>query len=551
MKVYKSMLIGVLLGFLAPHLYSQNAESRVVENTPVEVSDTTSQRIDRETSDLIMQIFDGQDISLIKIKADQLITSGKDPIEQGEIASYIFDYYSKSKYMGYEEIALYVADNYFLNGRLKWPFPESELAMKMFAEFNRQSMIGLLSPELNLTDTIGREVSLRRADSRYKVVYFYDDECQVCNIYTAQIMRYLKDFNSGSLSIFRVYTQNSRERWTNYIKKIDARFPVSKNVTIYDVWDPDFTSDFQRKFGVVSTPQLLLLNRDNYILGRKLDANALSQLIDIDFNTPTKLQTFIDQLFTSLLPYDQTQEIDTTLVISTIDDLYQKSKGDTSLFQETLFTTYQYLKRHQEYDFQKGAAYIGNRYIAQMPQMWSDANFSEKKNSKGRPPLGLNFESSEEFVEATKNSVEQFYRNQLGKPTANLYLNLPDKSSFSIYDSKGKFTILYFYNMECTVCEVVSKEMVKTYREYKDKGVEILAIYTGSPKKRKEWLKYIADGEFEWINLYDKKGSQEMFEKYNLSGLPAIYLLDEDKNTLAKEVNPKVLNEILEYLTND
>lgn len=549
MKVYRLLIIG-LFSLLASNIFAQNDESNKLNNSS-NIADTTVKKMDRETSDLIMQMFDGQEISLIKVKADQLINSGKDSLEQAEIASYVFDFYTKSKIMGYEEVALYVADHYFLNGKLQWPFPESELAMKMFAEFNRQSMIGLLSPNLTLTDTLGREVSIRETDSRYKVIYFYDDQCSTCNIYTPQIMRYFKDFSYGSVSFFRIYTQDSRERWTNYIQKIDARFPVSKNVTIYDLWDPEFTSDFQKKFGVVSTPQLILLDRDNYILGRKLDPKALGQLIEIDYNTPNELETFLDQLFTSLLPYDQTQDVDTTLVVSTIDDLYQKSKGDTSLFQEVFYTTYQYLKGHQEYNFQKGAAYIGNRYIAQMPQMWGDANFSEKKDSKGRAPLGIDFESSEEFINSTKIAVELFYRNQLGVPTSNLYLSLPDKSSYSIYDSKGEYTVLYFYNMDCKLCEVVSEQMKEIFLEYRDKGIEFLGIYTGSPKNRKEWIKYISQTGFEWTNLYDKKGTQEMFEKYNLSAVPVIYLLDKEKNTIAKDINPKVLNDILNYLTND
>ena len=84
----------------------------------VPAQDTTASQMDKETVHLIMKMFDGQEISLIKSKADQLIASGTDPQEQALIASYIFDYYQQSKYMGYEEIALYIADNYFLNKKL-------------------------------------------------------------------------------------------------------------------------------------------------------------------------------------------------------------------------------------------------------------------------------------------------------------------------------------------------------------------------------------------------------------------------------------------------
>lgn len=514
-------------------------------------SDTSAAPMDKETVHLIMQMFNGQDISVIKVKADQLISTGKDEVEMANIAAHIFDYYQKSKYMGYEEIALYIADNYFLNKKLKWPDDDGYLMVKMFAEFNRQSMIGLMAPELLLPDSLGNEISIRKTDARYKILFFYDDECPTCNMYTPLLMRYLKDFKKGTVSLFRIYTQDNREKWCSYVKKIDSRFPVSENVKVYDVWDPDLSSDFQRKYGVVSTPQLLLLNRENIVLGRKLDPSAISQLIEIDYNKPTELESFLGELFTSLLPYDPTQDIDTSLIVSTIDDLYLKTKADTSAFQEVFYTAYQYLKGHEEYDMQKGAAYIGNRYIVQMPQMWAKANFTEKRDANGKAPLGIEFSSSDAFVKATAAAIDQFYRNQLGKPAANLYLSLPDRSSYSIYDGKAKYTVLYFYNMDCALCEAVSEDMKKIYSDFYGEGVEILAIYTGSSKNRKDWTKYIASKGFEWTNLYDKKDSQVMFEKYNLSGVPVIYLLDEDKNTLAKDITPNVLREILNYLLYD
>lgn len=528
-----------------------SALSIKVAGQSTQPQDTTAESMDKETVQLIMQMFDGQEISLIKLKVDQLISSGKDSTEQALIASYLFEYYHQSKYMGYEEIALYIADNYFLNNKLKWPQEDGLLMIKMFAEFNRHSMIGLEAPELVLPDTLGQEISLREIDTRYKVLFFYDDQCNTCNYYTPHLMRFLKNYSYGTISLYRVYTQDSRDRWTNYVKKINQRFPVSSNVTIYDVWDPDFSSDFQRKYGVVSTPQMLLLDRENIIMGRKLDPNALAQLIDMDYNTPNETEAFLEQLFSSLLPYDQTQDIDTTLIVSTIDDLYEKSKNDTARFQEIFYNSYQYLKGHEEYDMHKGAAYIGLKYISQMPQMWSDANFTEKTDSRGRAPLGIEFPSSKAFIDQTTMAVELFYRNQLGKPAANLYLNLPDRSSFSIYDGNAKYTVLYFYNMDCALCEAVSEEMKKIYEEFRDKGVEVMAIYTGSSKKRKEWTRYIAEQGFEWTNLFDRKDTQEMFAKYNLAGVPAIYLLDEEKVTIAKDITPKMLNELLNYLLYD
>jgi hypothetical protein len=106
--------------------------------------------------------------------------------------------------------------------------------------------------------------------------------------------------------------------------------------------------------------------------------------------------------------------------------------------------------------------------------------------------------------------------------------------------------------MDCALCEAVAGQMQKIQEEFAPLGVEIMAIYTGSYKaKRKEWLKYISEKGYEWTNLIDKKDTEDMFAKYNLAAVPAIYLLDEQKCTLAKDITPKMLHEILTYLLYD
>lgn len=74
--------------------------------------------------------------------------------------------------------------------------------------------------------------------------------------------------------------------------------------------------------------------------------------------------------------------------------------------------------------------------------------------------------------------------------------------------------------------------------------MEIVAIYTGRDNKWKNYLKENTPG---WINLWDRKRASGMFDKYDLIDVPAIYLLDENKNTLAKDINPDVLSVLLEY----
>lgn len=519
------------------------------ENLSAFPQDSTSTGMTKDDIALIMKIFDGQNVKSVKEKADQLIISGKDSSDCAFIAATIFDYYYSSKIMGYEEVALYIADRYFLSKKYEWPNEEGYTLLKMFAEFNRNSMIGMPAPELALPDSLGNIISVRKSPGKYKLLFFYDEDCKICQAYTAKLMKYLSTYESGNISVFRIYTQSDRERWIKWVRRLNTTFKVSDKVKLFDIWDPDFSSDFQKKYGVITTPQVVLINEDNIIFGRKLDPKAVATLIDMDYNKPTELDLFIEKLFASILPYDTSTEIDTTLIMSTIDDLYKKSSSDTTLFQEVMYSTYQYLKNNSEYNLQRGAAYLGTQYITKMPLMWLSANFTDSLNSKGKAPLGAIYSSPDSFLSETAKAVELFHRNQLGKPVANLFLTTVSKKPYSIYDSKTKYTILYFYNMDCALCEAVSADMKKIYEEFKSEDIEFIGIYTG--KEKKKWPKYVASNQFEWINVWDKSGKSDMFAKYDLSGVPVIYMLNEKKETIAKDITPSVLKEILGYLFNN
>ena len=114
----------------------------------------------------------------------------------------------------------------------------------------------------------------------------------------------------------------------------------------------------------------------------------------------------------------------------------------------------------------------------------------------------------------------------------------------SIYDLKARYTVLYFYDMNCALCGAVSDAIDKIQRRYDASDVCVAAIYTGKDNK---WKRYVKESDRAWIDLWDRKRESGMFDKYDLMDVPAIYLLDENKVTLAKDINPDVLSALLEY----
>lgn len=524
-----ALFLSVLLAFGTSE--QANAQTDTLGVPPSEMT--------QEDINLVMSVFDGQQPSDIISRADAFISTGKTPEERARLAYYIYRYYRESKIMGYDEIAVYVADAYFIKGGYTLPDADAVMEMKLFAQTNRLSLIGMRAPGLTLEDPAGNKVELANGNQDYTVLYFYDDECASCIRTTPALMQYLIRNTEGlNFTVYMIYTQDDRERWMNYVQKAVHPFKVPDNVNIVHLWDPEMTSDFVTKYGVISTPKMFLLNLQGIIVGRDLTPAALSQVVDVQESILTPTEMIFERIFTPIA-----NTADTTLVTKEIDTFFEDSKDNPEFFHELFYTLYQYLKTSASYTLQQGAAYLANKYIAGMPELWETVTFTTTGETKGSV-IRADFSSPEDFIDQTALAVLMFYRNPLDRPVADLELRTPKNKKFRIYDVKSRYTVLYFYNTDCALCRGVTKDLAEMYAEYGRDEMEIVAIYTGRDNK---WKNYLKENDPGWINLWDRKRASGMFDKYDLIDVPAIYLLDENKNTLAKDINPDVLSVLLEY----
>lgn len=499
----------------------------------------TGKPMTQEDINMVMSVFDGLLPYEIIGKADGFIMTGKSDEEIAQIAYYIYRYYRESRIMGYDEIAIYVADNYFLNGKYKLPDEEARLEMRLFADANRRSLIGMRAPVLTMQDPAGNDVSFPEGEQDYYILYFYDDECPGCQRMTPTLMQYLSRSDEDiNFTVYMVYTQDDRERWMDYVAKVVHPFDLPDNVSLFNLWDPEMSSDFLTAYGVISTPKLFLVDRNGVIIGRELTPTALSQVVELNESQMTAMEELFEQIF---LPMANTA--DTTEIVETIDMFFEDSKDNPDFFHEIFYELYQYLKSSPSYTLQQGAAYLANKYIAGMPELWKTVEFTNKGVSHGSV-IRADYRSVKEFIDQTALAVLMFYRNPLDKQATDLTLRTLKNKKQSIYDLRARYTVLYFYDMNCALCGAVSDAIDKIQRRYDASDVCVAAIYTGKDNK---WKRYVKESDRAWIDLWDRKRESGMFDKYDLMDVPAIYLLDENKVTLAKDINPDVLSALLEY----
>ncbi|MCI2082231.1 MAG: redoxin domain-containing protein [Bacteroidales bacterium] len=462
-----------------------------------------------------LRSLDGNEVPTIEAKVDRLVGACMDSTEAAKTAAFCYDYYLRSPIMGYESVALYIADNYFLNGKYEWPAAGGLVMLKLFAEFNRNSMIGCRAPVLKVFDINGKMLDMPDGKSVYKAAYFYDTGCSECKIQTPLLIKYLKSYSGIPLVFYAFYTQADSLSW----KKAAAEFDSIANyyVTVVNVWDPNENSDFHKQYSVLSTPQLFLIDRQNTVVGRKLDCTALEQLIAKLDAKNREDEDFFMRFFDALKPLDD------TIVNEAVDAFYEKTSPDSALFCNTFYELYRFMKDSNDYEIQKGAVYLAEKYIIGKSGMWP-----------------------EDIVGQCSEAVELFKRNPLGETAQNLFLQDARGRNTTLLKGKAKAKAVYFFDFNCPVCEASTEDMKAMDNLFKKKGVQVTVVYVGTESKR--FRKYAKNLPRKWRILHDGSGYSQMYEKYNLTSVPAIYLLEGNNEVMAKEINTTTLKKLVEGL---
>lgn len=110
-----------------------------------------------------------------------------------------------------------------------------------------------------------------------------------------------------------------------------------------------------------------------------------------------------------------------------------------------------------------------------------------------------------------------------------------DGKVFRLSKVKSRYTLLYFYEVHCHLCAVVTPELKKLYDSYHKIGLEIVAVPVESD--RDEWKKYITDEHLNWLNIFPDPGQLDKLRSdYKLTVSPTMYLLDRKKIVLTQRL---------------
>lgn len=141
--------------------------------------------------------------------------------------------------------------------------------------------------------------------------------------------------------------------------------------------------------------------------------------------------------------------------------------------------------------------------------------------------------------------------NLLGKKAMNL--NLPDTSNIyqSLYNLKGDYTVVVFWDATCGRCKEEMPRLLELYKEMnknidrkKPNKLDVYAVsLTVEPKT---WKDYIREQKLPWTNVHDPNHESNFRRYYDVYSTPVVYLLGKDKKIIAKRLSIEQVKDFLE-----
>ena len=144
-----------------------------------------------------------------------------------------------------------------------------------------------------------------------------------------------------------------------------------------------------------------------------------------------------------------------------------------------------------------------------------------------------------------KERIDRIAKTETGKDAPDFTLPNLQGEPVTLSQVKGKIKILDFWASWCGPCRLNNPKLKKLYDKYHYKGLEIIGISLDDRKS--SWENAVAKDALPWINLSSLKGWEcSVAHRYNITGIPAVFILDENNRIIASGLREKKLEEFLE-----
>ena len=143
-----------------------------------------------------------------------------------------------------------------------------------------------------------------------------------------------------------------------------------------------------------------------------------------------------------------------------------------------------------------------------------------------------------------KERIARLAKTEGGAKAPDFTLADTQGNMITMSEVKGKVKIVDFWASWCGPCRLNNPALRELYNEFHDKGLEIIGVSLDTNKAA--WEKAIEKDGLCWINVSSLQGWKcDLVRLYNVTGVPAIFILDENNHIIATGLKGDALRQFL------
>jgi peroxiredoxin len=209
-------------------------------------------------------------------------------------------------------------------------------------------------------------------------------------------------------------------------------------------------------------------------------------------------------------------------LIVAADKLINKTRENEKVFRYTVQYIFNYYNTTKIMGLDEVFVHMAENYYLTGEATWADSSLLKKIEEK----------------------VIKLKPNLIGNKAPNLKLITHDNKWVTLHDIEAKFIILYFWDPDCGHCKKITPKIRDLQKELKNHDVKVLGVYT--QVEQEKWLKYIKENDLnDFINAWDPYNSTKFRTLYDIYSTPVPFILNENKEIIAKRIDPETIKEIL------
>lgn len=146
-----------------------------------------------------------------------------------------------------------------------------------------------------------------------------------------------------------------------------------------------------------------------------------------------------------------------------------------------------------------------------------------------------------------KERIDKLASTTQGRKTPDFTLPDLEGKNVTLSQVKAKYKILDFWASWCGPCRLNKPILKRMYKEFHDKGLEIVSVSLDD--KKDNWEGVVKKDELNWIHLSSLKGWKcEVAGLYNVTVLPSMFVLDEQNRIIATNLRGEKLYDFISGL---